>query len=315
VAGPSVLRPRAAAALLALALLAGGCGLGAGRTPTGVSLVITRGFGAQTLSSLPDPREQGQETAIGLLLRNANVKTSDGGGFVESIDGRAGGYEGSDPVGWFYYVNGVQASRGAADTNIGQGNHVWWDLHDWSQAEEVPAVVGSFPEPFLNGVEGRRLPVRVQCAVPASAPCRLVAARLLAAGVRSTTTSLPAPAGLPPAITVLVGTWSQVRRDPGAMSLERGPRASGVYALPSPGGGTIALLDARGQVTRTLTGSAGLIAATRPGHEPPEWVVTGTDAAGLERAARGLDESTLHNRFAVALAAGGFVAALPQPGP
>ncbi len=301
--------------LLAVALFTGGCGLGAGKTPTGVSLEITRGFGAQVLRSLPAPQERGQETAMSLLLRNATVKTSDGGGFVESIDGRSGGYEGGEPIGWFYYVNGVQVAKGAADTNVDQGNRVWWDLHDWSQTEEVPAVVGSFPEPFLNGVEGRRLPVRVECALPASDPCRTVSARLLAAGVKSSTTSLAAGAGRPEALRVLVGTWAQVRRAPGVASLERGPRLSGVYARVRPDGGAVALLDAQGEATRTLTGGAGLIAATRSGHEPPEWVITGTDPAGLDRSARGLNGSTLRDRFAVALTGAGAVLALPQPSP
>jgi len=32
------------------------------------------------------------------------------------------------------------------------------------------------------------------------------------------------------------------------------------------------------------------------------WVITGTDEAGVDRAAHALDEATLANRFAVALA-------------
>ncbi len=299
--------------LVSLALLLGGCGLGAGKAPVGVRLEITRDFGAQTLQSLPAPREQGQETVMSLLIRNASVETSDGGGFVDSIDGSSSGYDATEPVGWFYYVNGVQASKGAADTNVEQGDRVWWDLHDWSQTEEVPAVVGSFPEPFLNGVDGRRLPVRVECAAPAGAACRIVSARLRTAGVRSALTSLDAHAAAPPALRVLVGAWAQLRRDPSVLKLEQGPRRSGVYARVSPDGRTIALLEAQGKLARTLTGSAGLIAATRFGGDPPEWVLTGTDTTGVEAAARDLDEPSLHDRFAVALGAGGAVLALPRP--
>jgi Domain of unknown function (DUF4430) len=309
-ASPS--RASALLALVAAALLAGGCGLGAGKTPTGVRLEITRGFGAQVLRSLPAPHVQGQETVMSLLLRNAKIETRYGGGFVESIDGHSNGYEDGEPIGWFYYVNGVQAPRGAAETNVEQGDRVWWDLHDWSQTEEAPAVVGSFPEPFLNGVGGRRLPVRIECAVPAGDPCRTVFARLHAASVTSTLTSLGARAL--EALRVLVGTWAQVRRDPGARSLERGPRLSGVYALVRSDGKAIALLDAQGEVARTLTGSAGLVAATRSSGGPPEWIITGTNAAGLDQAAHAIEESTLHDRFAVALTGSGAVLPLPQPG-
>ncbi len=97
-------------------------------------------------------------------------------------------------------------------------------------------------------------------------------------------------------------------------SIERGPRVSGVYARIAAGGQTLALLDEQGRTARTLTGGAGLIAATRNSGEGPEWVVTGTDPAGVELAAHAVDEATLRDRFAVALTATGAVLAAPQPG-
>ena len=109
---------------------------------------------------------------MSLLMRNDAVSTRYGGGFVQSIDGLAGGSEGGAPVDWFYYVNGVEAPQGAAATNVHAGDHIWWDRHDWSQTDDIPAVVGSFPEPFLNGVEGKRLPVRVECAAVEGYACR-----------------------------------------------------------------------------------------------------------------------------------------------
>ena len=120
---------------------------------------------------------------MSLLERNYTVVTSDGGGFVESVDGVSGGQEAGQPVDWFYFVNGVEATKGADATNVRSGDRIWWDRHDWSQTETVPAVVGSFPEPFLNGIEGKRLPVRVECASVAGYACRTVAARLRALDV------------------------------------------------------------------------------------------------------------------------------------
>jgi Domain of unknown function (DUF4430) len=299
----------AAAALLA------GCGIGAGPTPGGVRLDVTRDFGARPLRSLRAPRAVGQETVMSLLLRNASVATRYGGGFVESVDGRSGGYEGGQPIDWFYYVNGVEAPTGAAERNVHRGDRVWWDLHDWSQTDDVPAVVGSYPEPFLDGIEGLRLPVRVECAQPQGGPCGTVRARLRAAGVRFALAAAGSAGEAADTLRLLVGTWPQVRRDPGAQGLERGPRASGVYARLAPGGGSIALLDARGATVRTLTGSAGLIAATRYAEADPEWLLTGTDPAGVQLAANALGEAALHDRFAVALTEAGAVLPLPQPSP
>ncbi len=301
----------ALAALYALA----GCGLGAGATPGGVRLDVTRAFGAQPLRSVRAPRVVGQETVMSLLVRNTSVGTRYGGGFVQSIDGSSGDDEGGRQADWFYYVNGVEAPVGAAETNVHRGDRIWWDLHDWSQTDHIPAVVGSFPEPFLHGLEGLRQPVRVECAQIEGDPCKTVRARLRAAGV-SFALAAPGPAGEEPhTLRVLVGTWPQVRGDLGAQNLERGPSASGVYARVASSGRTIALLDARGAAVRTLTGSAGLIAATRYAEEDPEWLITGTDAAGLGLAAHALGEAALHGRFAVALTATGATLPLPLPSP
>ncbi|HVA19086.1 MAG TPA: DUF4430 domain-containing protein, partial [Solirubrobacteraceae bacterium] len=103
------------------ALLIAGCGLGPGETPSGVSLVVTSGFGAHVLRSSSAPRVRGQETVMSLLVRNDTVSTRYGGGFVQSVDGHSGGTKGGDPVDWFYYVNGVEAGRGAAETNVHAG--------------------------------------------------------------------------------------------------------------------------------------------------------------------------------------------------
>ena len=313
-AGPGGRRRPLLPALAAAALL-GGCGLGAGSTPGGVRLEVTRDFGAQAVMSLHDPRVRGQETAMSVLMRNASVTTRYGGGFVQSVNGRSGGHEGARPVDWFYYVNGVEASKGAADTNVHPGDRIWWDLHDWSQTDYIPAVVGSFPEPFRNGLDGLRLPVRLECAQPEGEPCATVQSHLRAAGVRSAIAAL-GPAGEEPDILrLLVGTWPQVRGDLGAQALEQGPRASGVFVRISPSGSTLALLDSQGAAVRTLGGTAGLIAATRYGEQDPEWLITGTDPAGVDLAAHALDEASLHDRFALAIAATGALLPLPQPSP
>jgi hypothetical protein len=312
--------PRAPiATLLAVGLLAGcglgvGCGLGAGQAPAGVRLTASSDFGATVLAQSSAPRVSGSETVMRLLMRNATVATRFGGGFVQSIDGRSGGQSRGQPIDWFYYVNGIEAPKGAADTVLHAGDSIWWDLHDWSQTEDVPAVVGSFPEPFLHGAEGRRLPVRVECAEAQGPPCRTVAARLHALGVPAAISTV-VPGAEPDTLRVLVGRWPALISDPAAQGIERGPGASGVYARISAAGRTLAVLDAAGRTVRTLTAGAGLIAATRASGGGPVWIVTGTDAAGVAAAAGAFDQSALRNRFAVALAGPGVVVALPQASP
>ena len=288
--------------VLVLVLALAGCGLGAGPTPHGVQLLVTRDFGARRLDLAKTPKVNGEETVMSLLLRNFAVKTRFGGGFVQSIDGLAGGEEGGEPVDWFYYVNGVEAPKGAAETNVHPGDHVWWDRHDWSQTDDVPAVVGSFPEPFLNGTEGKRLPVRVECESVSGYACRTVVARLRGLGVPAAIAAIGS-GGEPETLRLLVGRWASVASDPGTQSIEHGPRASGVYARVAADGATLTLLDGNGRAVRTLSAGAGLIAATHREKEAPVWVVTGTDLAGLNAAARAFEASSLDDHFAVAVSA------------
>lgn len=293
-------------------LLLGGCGLGPGGTPTGVALTITRDFGAGPVSEQTSPAIKGSDTAMRLLERNAKVKTTFGGGFVASIDGLAGGQEAGRPVDWFYYVNGIEADRGAAAAALHPGDHIWWDRHDWGAAMSVPAVVGAFPEPFLHGAGGKRLPVRIECIDPASQACGKVSHALTGLGIPAGRGGLGL-AEHDSSLRVLVGTWPRLRTDQTARRLETGPGASGVYVKVIDGGAKFALLDARGAVARTLGPGSGLVAATRLGDAPAVWLVTGTDDAGVAAAAAAFEPGDLHDRFALAVANDVGVP-LPVPG-
>ncbi|MEA2273690.1 MAG: hypothetical protein QOI98_2398 [Solirubrobacteraceae bacterium] len=288
----------AVAAAVACAAVLAGCGLGAGSAPTGVQLAVTDDFGARPVAAFAHPKLKGEETVIRLLSRNARVRTRYGGGFVQSIDGLAGGQRGGRPIDWFYYVNGIEAPRGAADTKVRAGDRVWWDRHDWGRANRIPAVVGSFPEPFRHGTGGRRLPVRVECAPPTTPACGQVSDRLVALGVPAARGGLGTSAAQK-TLRVLVGTWQALRLDPAALPLEHGPAASGVFVRMDAGGKAVSLLDARGRVTRVLRAGTGLVAATRFEEAQPTWFVTGSDARGLDSAVRALDASALTGHFAL----------------
>jgi hypothetical protein len=305
-------RRLATAALALAALVAGtaGCGLGPGPGTGGVSLVVTRNFGDGRVGGVHADRVPGSETVMRFLARSFSVQTRYGGGFVQAINGLSGQYGAGRRIDWFYYVNGIEASKGAAAFPLHRGDRVWWDRHDWSAAQRVPAVVGSFPEPFLHGREGKRLPTRIDCASAAAAACDTVARELRAVGVPAAQAALGTTFD-PDTLRVVVGPWSAARSDPAARQVEDGPTASGVYARFDSGGQRLVLLDATGRARRTYAAGAGLIAATRLGDRAPTWVIAGTDAAGTAAAARAFaDPSALPDRFAVAAVSGGV---LPVP--
>jgi hypothetical protein len=300
---------RLAALALALLLAAGlaGCGLGAGERGVEARVLVTRDYGggelgARIFQDLPE-----SETVMRLLQRGFDVETRFGGGFVQSIEGIEGGREDGRPVDWFFYVNGMWSDEGAAEVQLHDGDRVWWDRHDWAASPELFAVVGSYPEPFLHGAEGRRYPVVLECGDEVEAACETVAERLGADGARPSRQAPGTGTGAE-TLRVVVGTWAQLRGDPALALLDRGPAASGVFARFDETGRTLALLDARGRTRRTLRAGAGLVAATRLEQQAPTWMVTGTDAAGVETAAAALDEQRLSRRFALAVGPSGDLA-------
>jgi Domain of unknown function (DUF4430) len=144
----------AAAAALATALAAGCGGTGGDGHAT---LWVTRDEGRQVLLVRSVPAG---ETAMQALERSARVRKRYGGHFVQSVNGIAGSI--STRHDWFYFVNGIEASRGAAEYRLHAGDVEWWDYRNWGAVgESVPVVVGAFPEPFLHGYAGKRRPADV----------------------------------------------------------------------------------------------------------------------------------------------------------
>jgi Domain of unknown function (DUF4430) len=303
-------------ALLPLALVLAGCGLAVGSAPTAVQLLVTREFGERVLLRRGGLHAGEAHTVLDLLSATDAAHASSGGGFVSSIGGLSGGAgtrESGQATRWVLYVNGVQAPGRPGAASVHPGDHIWWDLHDVSQAPATPAaIVGAFPQPFLNGIEGKRLPVRVECTAVPGFACGAVAASLRRFGVPAAITAV-GTGGAPETLRVIVGPWSRIGGDLEAQGIARGPRVSGVYAHFSAAGNALTLLDPEGQPVRTLGADAGLVAATQGPREAPVWIVTGTDDAGVELAARAFDRPTLADRFAVALEPSG-ASSLPVPG-
>ena len=301
----------ATAAVLCAAAVAG-CGLGEGEKTGTADLTVTRDYGAEKLRG-----EQAEltesDSVLSVLDSSADVETRYGGGFVQSIDGISGEVDDGRRSDWFFYVNGIESNIGAAEYDAADGERIWWDYRDWSSAMRVPAVVGSWPEPFLHGYEGERWPTGVFCG-GAEGACAEVSKRLSEAGA-DTAPPPDGPDGEPAdreEIRVLVGPWDAIRSDPVARLLSGGPERSGVFATisgvsPSIG---ITLLDERGRVADTLAADSGLVAALRPDEGPPTWVVTGTDNSGVAAAVELIGEP-LTDRYAVATISNGGSVGVP----
>jgi hypothetical protein len=283
--------PRPLLALCCAALLLAGCGEAAGADKGSVSVAITRDFGSRAVVSAPPVGIDGSTPLLDVVDRVTDSREGDRA--ITSIDGDAGA--------WRLWMNGV-ADRNARTAKVRPGDRIWLDLPPTTVTASIPAVAGSFPEPFLHGVAGKRIPVRVECTDPSSDACNAVADRLTKLGVVAARGGINAGVN-DETIRVLVGPWGELRatRDATVRDVDTGPRASGVFVRFGAGGRELDVLDGSGATAETLTGDAGLVAATKFGDHQPVWFVTGTDEAGVEAAAGALDEATLTTNLALAV--------------
>ena len=197
-------------------------------------------------------------------------------------------------------MNGILADDGAAAHKLASGDRIWWDHHDWGASQDVRAVVGAYPEPFVSGVDGKKLPVRIDCADDAGDVCDEVGERLSARGVK---------AGRSAAERLRRrGRAARQGRPVGASCGGTPPcagsrRGRGVRRLrrPSRRAARSQLLDPDGRGGPHARPRRRAVAATRLGGEAPTWVVTGTDAPGVAAAAAQLREDALADRFALAV--------------
>jgi Domain of unknown function (DUF4430) len=293
-----------AAALALCAAAAAGCGLGPGKDQGDVSLTVTRDYGSKVLLQKTDSINE-SDTVFRVLDRNADVSTRYGGGFVQSVNGLAGSQSGGRSSDWFFYVNGIESPIGSAQYDVSGGDRIWWDYRDWTAAMRVPAVVGSWPEPFVHGFQDKRYSTDIACD-GSPEPCSRVAAALRSAGVGAVSQGNTGEK-----IEVFVGPWSRIASESTPHLLFQGPDRSGVFArfvgTKTP---LLELLDQQGQPAGSIGKGGGLIAALRPGDGPPTWVVTGTDAKGVAAAANLLG-ADLRDHYAVATEPGARAIGVP----
>jgi hypothetical protein len=98
-----------------------------------IILKITRDNGAILISEKEVPYNKGM-TVMDAVVKNFEVETAYGGGFISSINGMksttdAGVGRGYD---WFYYVNGEEPKKGASDYILKPDDVLRWDYHKWT---------------------------------------------------------------------------------------------------------------------------------------------------------------------------------------
>ncbi|MGN6798612.1 MAG: DUF4430 domain-containing protein [Gaiellaceae bacterium] len=129
-----------------LAFVLAGCG-GGGREHGRATLWVTENRGARVMYTGTIPAGL---DGIQAVERTLKVKTRYGGRYVQTINGISGSLD--DQRDWFFFVDGIEGDRSAAEVHVHAGDVLWWDYRHWTPSTmSIPVVVGAYPHPFVDG--------------------------------------------------------------------------------------------------------------------------------------------------------------------
>lgn len=259
-----------------------------------VRVVATLDFGSQVVLDKYVLPKKG-ESALEVLQRVAEVETKYGRGFVVGINGIRSRYP-KERKDWFYYVNGILAKVGAGGYKLCPGDVEHWDFHEWGFNAFIPAIIGSFPQPFLSGYGGRTRPTVIVHQTGFGQIAEKLRDTLISLGVKEirVQTTLPEEGHYH---LILLGT----QKLKPLRELNRDYKKLGFFFKFEDEGAVV--FDSRGRKARVE--SAGVIQATQNPWSPGEaaWMISGTDEAQVRAAADILAEywGQLDCAFAIAL--------------
>lgn len=218
------------------------------------------------------------DNVVSYLSRHASVETSLGGQFVVSIAGIPKRSE-SPAESWFYYVNGVLAHTGAGTYRLRPQDRVVWDYHSWSHESFIPAIIGSYPQPFLSGY-GNKASTETQILYSPESinPAKALFNSLISMGASKLSLLALSDEGPQESCTlqrILIGPWSSLKDF--QLVTERYEHASrtGLW-VKFDDSGLVSILTIDQKRTSTLF-EAGVIAATSFPQQPClVWLITGS---------------------------------------
>lgn len=273
-----------------------------------VELVITKDFGKELIFE-DRIKIDNDSNAMTVLQDGAEVETKYGGGFVNAINGVSSEFEGNNgrKLDWFYYMNGMSCNMGATDYAVNPGDIEHWDFRDWDYYQMTPAIIGDFPQPFVNGFNGKVYPTTIVYEQPYQDEADSLMEALQQAGVNNVSAidinGLTEQVKTNNNLILITGTGNAILEE-----LSKAQKKLGLYAYIENGG--LILTDAFGN-KQELSSDSAFIEATQNPWNPAGtaagqnvlWIITGTDNDAVKNAVSALTTGfdDIKYSFAVAL--------------
>lgn len=282
-----------------------------------VHLLVTRDFGSRLIFDEMVEMQPGW-TVADVLHDNLQVETAYGGSFVSAINGfKSSSGNGSGPrQDWFYFVNGISSNMGMTAYRLHAGELIWWDYHAWQGGPSINAVIGAFPEPFVNGYAGHRAsPVilyspgyeqagkSLQACLNSNGAGGVEVLSLSGADISNRTRPV-----------IVLGGWHELKDNPALKQFNQAAARNGTFIHFTDAG--LELLNYKGDAVQTRAENTGVIVAsgTGLGDSAPLWLIVGTDEAGvLESISLLINRPEELKKRCGAVVTGGRVTGLPVP--
>lgn len=257
-------------------------------SPYHINLIVTSDFGhtkmfGKNVGLVKD------EVGMEVMFRNLDIQTAYGGGFVNSINGLQSKFTfftGSErkKQDWFYWVNGVLAPIGIGEYRPQSDDEIWWDYHDWSMTMFIPAVIGSYPQPFKNGFWGKNPGTVIMYAKEFKDGAEKLKKSLISRGVKEVDISPYDSTALekPSKYYILLGKWDDLSKESELLQkTNKKSKLVGVYAKFDED--KLHSLNFKGKIIKSYDKKAGAIYANASGmgSTNPIWFVTGIDEEGV----------------------------------
>ncbi|SKC45744.1 DUF4430 domain-containing protein [Maledivibacter halophilus] len=265
--------------------------LGDIKSPYKVDLVVTSDFGhtkifAKNVGLVKD------EVGMEVLFRNLDIQTAYGGGFVNAINGLESKFTFNTGAerkkkDWFYWVNGILAPIGVAEYKPEADDVIWWDYHSWGMTMFIPAVIGSYPQPFKNGFWGENPGTVIMYTKDMKNAAEKLKESLINKGVKEIDISPYDPTVLeePEKYYILLGQWKELSKESEFLQItNKKSKLIGIYSKFEDN--KLHSLNFKGKKIESYDKKAGAIYATAPGmgRTKPIWLVTGIDKDGVKLA-------------------------------